>query len=69
MFTKKTVDSVVKSFNKAIKDLDTIVSDGENQANVIENEIVHMKEVMGVALQEASRARTISANIKTLMGE
>jgi hypothetical protein len=66
MFKKKTVDSVISIFTKAIDDLGVIGAEQITAANVKLTEIERLTKEVDLHTEECARANTVALRLKKI---
>lgn len=66
--TRKTVDGIMKAFNKTITDLTTVAERSEADKTALMEQKVEIDRQIVTAGEEASRARQIAKSLTDLIG-
>lgn len=66
--TRKTVDGIMKDFNKTITDLTAVAERSEADVAALKEQKVEIDRQITTASDEASRARQISKSLTDLIG-
>lgn len=68
MFAKKTVDSIVKSFSKAVADLQALAKAKADEESALRQQAAILRSDAEEANSEAARALLVSEKLSRLIG-